>query len=154
MVKGPRSVGAGTVVPGVVGGSGGRGFSWRGDSVEVGESMGPGPAHGPQRLSREGLAPGRTSEDMEGALGSAGKVLGVGVAVALGTVGGKGVSTSLAGGIRGRSGLCWLATIGPASHEALCVHSCCHTHQLQPQRLLTQARHGADGKNSVTAMQS
>jgi hypothetical protein len=36
---------------------------------------------------------------------------------------------------------CWLATIGPASHEALCVHSCCHTHQLQPQRLLTQARH-------------
>lgn len=21
------------------------------------------------------------------------------------------------------------------------MHSCCHTHQLQPQRLLTQARH-------------
>jgi hypothetical protein len=67
--------------------------------------MGPGPAHGPQRLSREGLAPGRTSEAVEGALGSIGKLLGVGVTVVWGTVGGKGVSSSLAGGIRGRSGL-------------------------------------------------
>lgn len=73
--------------------------------MEVGESMGPGPDHGPQRLSREGSAPGRTSGAVEGALGSTGKLLGVGVTVALGTVGGKGVSMSLAGGIRGRSGL-------------------------------------------------
>lgn len=36
---------------------------------------------------------------------------------------------------------CWLTTTGPASHEALCVHRCCHTHQLHPQRLLTQAWH-------------
>lgn len=36
---------------------------------------------------------------------------------------------------------CWLTTIGPASHEALCVHRCCQTHQLHPQRLLTQAWH-------------
>lgn len=42
---------------------------------------------------------------MEGALGSTGKVLGVGVTVALGTVDGKGVGTSLAGGTRDRSGL-------------------------------------------------
>lgn len=67
--------------------------------------MGPGPAHGPQRLNQEGLAPGRTSETVEGARGSTGKVLGVGVTVALGTVGGNGVSTSLAGGTGERSGL-------------------------------------------------
>lgn len=36
---------------------------------------------------------------------------------------------------------CWLTIMGPASHEALCVHSCCQTHQLHPQRLLTQAWH-------------
>lgn len=36
---------------------------------------------------------------------------------------------------------CWLSTMGPASHEALCVHRCCRTHQLHPQRLLTQAWH-------------
>lgn len=36
---------------------------------------------------------------------------------------------------------CWLATMGPASHEALCVHTCCQTHHLHPQRLLTQAWH-------------
>lgn len=93
------------MVPDVVGRSGRRGFSCTGVSVDVGESMGPGPTHGPQRLSREGLAPGRTSGAMEGALGSTGKVLGVGVTVALGTVGGKGVSTSLAGGTRDRRGL-------------------------------------------------
>lgn len=105
MVNGSKPVGAGTVVPGVVGRSGGRGFSWKGNSVEVGEGMGPGPAHGPQRLSRDGLAPGRTSEAVEGALGSTGKLLGGGVTVAPGTVGGKGVSTSLAGGTGGGSGL-------------------------------------------------
>lgn len=36
---------------------------------------------------------------------------------------------------------CWLNTTGPESHEALCVHRCCQTHQLHPQRLLTQAWH-------------
>ena len=36
---------------------------------------------------------------------------------------------------------CWLTTTGPASHEALCVHKCCQTHQLHPQRLLPQAWH-------------
>ena len=36
---------------------------------------------------------------------------------------------------------CRLTTMGPASHEALCVHRCCQTHQLHPQRLLTQAWH-------------
>lgn len=105
VVTGPISVGAGTVDPGVVERSGERGLSWRGKFVEVGESMGPGPAHGPQRLSWEGLAPGRTSEAVEEAPGSTGKVLGVGVTVALGAVGGKEVSPSLARGTRGRSGL-------------------------------------------------
>ena len=36
---------------------------------------------------------------------------------------------------------CRLTTMGPASHEALCVHRCCQTHQLHPQWLLTQAWH-------------
>lgn len=34
---------------------------------------------------------------------------------------------------------CWLTIIGPVSQVALCVHRCSQTHQLHPQRLLTQA---------------
>ena len=36
---------------------------------------------------------------------------------------------------------CLPTTMGPASHEALCVQRCCQTHQLHPQWLLTQAWH-------------
>lgn len=36
---------------------------------------------------------------------------------------------------------CWLTTMGPESHEILCVHRYCQTHQLHRQRLLTQAWH-------------
>lgn len=103
MAAGPKLVGAGTVVPGMVGRLGRRGFSWRGDSVEVGEGMGPGPAHGPQGLSKGGLAPVGTSESV--APGSTGKVSGTGVTVDAGAMGGKGVDISLARGTRERSGL-------------------------------------------------
>lgn len=104
---GPESVGAGTAVPGLWGGLGGGGSSWRGDSVEAEAGMGPGPAPGPQGLSREGLSPGGTSEAVavEGAPGSTGRVSGAGVTGAWGACGGKGVGTSLAGGAGERSGL-------------------------------------------------
>lgn len=96
---GLKSVGAGTVVPGPFGGLGGEGSSWRGDSVELREDMGPEPAHGPQGLSREGLAPGEMSKvvAVDGAPGSTGRVLGAGVTRALGAVGGEGLGPSLAG---------------------------------------------------------
>jgi hypothetical protein len=104
---GPPSVGTVTAVPGLVGRLGGRGISWRGDSEGVGGDMGPGPAHGPHRLSREGLAPGRPSKAVvvEGAPVSTGMVSELGVTMVLGTVGGKGVSTSLSGGGKERNGL-------------------------------------------------
>lgn len=103
VAAGPKLVGAGTVVLGMIGRLGRRGFSWKCDSEEVGEGMGPGPAHGPQGLSKEGLAPVGTSESV--APGSTGKVSGTGVTVDAGAVGGKRVGISLAGGARERSGL-------------------------------------------------
>lgn len=140
---GPKSVTAGIAVPGLSGGLGGTGSSWSGDSVEAEAGVGLGPAHGPQGLSREGLAPDGTSEAgaEEGAPGFMGRVSGAGLTVALGSTGGKGVGASLAGGAEERSGLCWLTTMGPESHEILCVHRYCQTHQLHRQRLLTQAWH-------------
>ena len=107
MAEGLKSVGAGTAVPGPFWGLGGEGSSWRGDPVEPGEDMGPEPAHGPQGLSREGLAPGELSEAVavEGAPGSTGRVSGAGVARALGAVGGEGLGPPLAGGSGETSGL-------------------------------------------------
>lgn len=102
---GPKSVGAGTAVPGLLGGSGGGGSSWRGGSVEAEAGMGPGPAPGPQGLSRGGRSPGGTSEAVEGAPGSTGRVSGAGMAGDWGASGGKGVGTSLAGRAGERSGL-------------------------------------------------
>lgn len=67
--------------------------------MELGEDMGPEPAHGPQGLSREGLAPGEMSKvvAVDGAPGSTGRVLGAGVTRTLGAVGGEGLGPSLAG---------------------------------------------------------
>lgn len=105
VAMGPKAVGAGTVAPGLLWGLGSGGSSWRGDSVEAEAGMEPAPAHGPQGLSREGWAPGGTSEAVPVAGVSTGRVSGAGLTMALGVVGGKGVGASLAGGAGERSGL-------------------------------------------------
>lgn len=96
---GLKSVRAGTAVPGLSKRLGGSGPSEAG--------VGLGLAHGPQGLSREGLAPGKTSEAVTewGVPGSTGREPGVGVTVALGAAGGKGVGASFVGGAGERSGL-------------------------------------------------
>lgn len=106
VARGPKAEGAGTVDPGVLWGLGGAGGGspGRGDSMGAEAGVGPVPAHGPQGLSGEGLAPGGTSEATEGV--STGKVSGAGVTMAWGAVGGKEkeVGASRAGGAGERSG--------------------------------------------------
>lgn len=75
--------------------------------MEAEAGVGLGPAHVTQGLSREGRAPGGTSEAVteEGAPGFMERVSGAGGTVALEATGGKGVDASLAGGAGERSGL-------------------------------------------------
>lgn len=103
--------------------------------------------HSPLTLQRGGQAPGSVPRGR-------GPALAASAANALRAVGRSASRTQTPGhrshahpgtqpphGPAGVTLTCWLATAGPESHEALCVHRCCQTHQLHPQRLRTQAWH-------------